>query len=136
MVSLIPIPVFHGGGRAHAAVGTVLRHATHVLASEWDPLLYMSLIEQEHGTYSLLVPTMIEAGVPNFDIGIWFGFLYPAKTPKAAVERMNSEVQKILDMPEVSTRIAQMGYLVAGGQPGGLTQGIGKDAARFKKPVS
>ena len=81
------------------------------------------------------VPTMIEAGVPNFDIGIWFGFLYPAKTPKAAVERMNSEVQKILDMPEVSTRIAEMGYLVAGGKPEVLTQRIEKDAATFKKLI-
>jgi fatty-acyl-CoA synthase len=63
------MPMFHIGALGHAAIGTVLRHATHVLASEWDPLLYMSLIEQEHGTYSLLVPTMIEAILRHPDRG-------------------------------------------------------------------
>jgi fatty-acyl-CoA synthase len=38
-----------------------VRQATHVLAPEWNPSLFMSLVESERGTYSLLVPTMIEA---------------------------------------------------------------------------
>jgi fatty-acyl-CoA synthase len=56
-----PMPMFHIGALGHAAVGAVVRQATHVLAAEWDPRLYMSLIARERGTYSLLVPTMIEA---------------------------------------------------------------------------
>ena len=56
-----PMPMFHIGALGHAAVGAVMRRATHVLAGEWSPELYMSLVEREGGTYSLLVPTMIEA---------------------------------------------------------------------------
>ena len=56
-----PMPMFHIGALGHAAVGAVMRRATHVLAAEWSPELYMSLVEREGGTYSLLVPTMIEA---------------------------------------------------------------------------
>ena len=56
-----PMPMFHIGALGHAAVGAVMRRATHVLAAEWSPGLYMSLVEREGGTYSLLVPTMIEA---------------------------------------------------------------------------
>lgn len=56
-----PMPMFHIGALGHAAVGSVMRHATHVLAKEWDPLLYMNLVQREGGTYSMLVPTMIEA---------------------------------------------------------------------------
>ncbi len=55
-----PMPMFHIGGLGHAAVGAVMRLATHVLVAEWDPKLYMAQIERERGTYSLLVPTMIE----------------------------------------------------------------------------
>src|SRR5262249_2543994 len=51
----------------HAGVGHVVRRATHVLASEWEATLYMSLVEREAGTYSLLVPTMIEAILANRD---------------------------------------------------------------------
>ena len=56
-----PMPMFHIGALGHAAVGAVMRRATHVLAAEWSPVLYMALVEREGGTYSLLVPTMIEA---------------------------------------------------------------------------
>ena len=56
-----PMPMFHIGSLGHAGVGGVVRKATHVLASEWEPGLYMKLVEREGGTYSLLVPTMIEA---------------------------------------------------------------------------
>lgn len=56
-----PMPMFHVGALGHAAIGSVMRRATHVLAREWDPLLYMSLVHREGGTYSMLVPTMIES---------------------------------------------------------------------------
>jgi fatty-acyl-CoA synthase len=56
-----PMPMFHIGALGHAGVGAIMRRATHVLAAEWDPRLYMALVEREGGTYSLLVPTMIGA---------------------------------------------------------------------------
>ncbi len=56
-----PMPMFHIGALGHAAVGAVALRATHVLAREWSAELFMSLAARERGTYSLLVPTMIEA---------------------------------------------------------------------------
>ena len=56
-----PMPMFHIGALGHAAVGAVARKATHVLAAEWEPTLFMALVAREGGTYALLVPTMIEA---------------------------------------------------------------------------
>ena len=81
------------------------------------------------------VPPLAEAGVPNFDIGIWFGFFYPAHTPKAAVERVNAELQKIVDAPEMRARIADMGYEAAGGRPEVLAQRIEKDSAKYRKLI-
>jgi fatty-acyl-CoA synthase len=56
-----PMPMFHIGALGHAGVGAVMRRATHVLASEWNRELFMELVHSERGTYSLLVPTMIES---------------------------------------------------------------------------
>lgn len=56
-----PMPMFHIGGLGHAGVGAIMRHATLVLASEWSPELFLDLVQSEGGTYSMLVPTMIEA---------------------------------------------------------------------------
>lgn len=56
-----PMPMFHIGALGHAGVGCVIHRATHVMAREWSPELYMQLVERERGSFSLLVPTMIEA---------------------------------------------------------------------------
>ena len=82
------------------------------------------------------MPTLAEAGVPNFDIGIWFGFFYPAKTPKPVIERVNTELQKILEMPEVKAKINDMGYSPAGGKPQALAQRLESDSAKFRKLVN
>lgn len=68
------MPMFHIGALGHAGVGTVMRDATHVLAPEWDPLLYISLVQRERGTFSVLVSTMIDAVLTHpqrakFDLG-------------------------------------------------------------------
>lgn len=53
------MPMFHIGG-SFASLGCVSRCATHVMAPAFDPVLFCKLIEEEKGTLSLLVPTMIE----------------------------------------------------------------------------
>lgn len=60
-VFISPMPLFYIGGLGHVGVGAVMHRATHVVVSHWDPALFMRLVEREGGTYSLLVPTMIEA---------------------------------------------------------------------------
>lgn len=60
-VFISPMPLFYIGGLGHVGVGAVMHRATHVVVSHWDAELFMALVEREGGTYSLLVPTMIEA---------------------------------------------------------------------------
>jgi tripartite-type tricarboxylate transporter receptor subunit TctC len=55
------------------------------------------------------VPTMIEAGVPNYDVASWFGVMVPAKTPAAVVERINREVQRILKTPKTQEQLKSQG---------------------------
>ena len=52
------------------------------------------------------VPTMREAGVPGFEASGWLGVLAPAGTAKSIVERLNAEVRKVVQIPEVRDRIA------------------------------
>ena len=55
------------------------------------------------------VPTFTQAGLPAFDVGLWFGLLAPAGTPQAAVDRLNNEVAKILATAEFRDRVAAQG---------------------------
>jgi len=55
------------------------------------------------------VPTVSEAGVPGYDAVIWLGVMAPAATPKPIVEKLNSEIQKIADSPDVKEIWAKQG---------------------------
>ncbi|MBC5766095.1 tripartite tricarboxylate transporter substrate binding protein [Ramlibacter albus] len=55
------------------------------------------------------VPTTAEAGVPGSEFNFWIGMMAPAKTPKEVVNRLNEEVVKALNTPEVKERFAALG---------------------------
>ena len=81
------------------------------------------------------VPTVAESGLPGFQSVTWFGILGPANTPKAVVERMNAEVNKALQLPEIQTRFAQMGFEPAGGTAADFAQTIRRDSQKWSKVI-
>lgn len=58
------------------------------------------------------VPTFTQAGLPGFDVGLWFGLLAPGGTPQAIVDRLNGEVAKILALPDFREKVALQGLEV------------------------
>jgi len=60
------------------------------------------------------VPTMSEAGVPGYETGIWLGLMAPAGTPRAVLERLNAEVNKVINTPEVKEAWAKQGAVPMG----------------------
>ena len=58
------------------------------------------------------VPTFTQAGLPGFDVGLWFGLLAHGATPKPIVERISAEVAKILAMPDFREKVAAQGLEV------------------------
>jgi tripartite-type tricarboxylate transporter receptor subunit TctC len=55
------------------------------------------------------VPTMIESGLPAFDVTGWFGFWAPAGTPRAVTVRLNAELNRIMREPDVRARAEEQG---------------------------
>ena len=62
------------------------------------------------------VPTLAEAGFPGLEMTTWYGVFAPAGTPKDVVAKLNAEIMKALQTPEVKTRIAGLA-----GEPGTMT---------------
>ncbi len=56
------------------------------------------------------VPTLIEAGVPDFVVAGWLGFALPANTPRAIVSRFNAEINRIAHSPEVKDKLLIQGF--------------------------
>lgn len=55
------------------------------------------------------VPTTAEAGLPGVEISAWYGIYMPASTPKAVVQKVHDEVNKVIAMPETKTRLEAVG---------------------------
>ena len=63
------------------------------------------------------VPTLAESGLPGFEIGSWQGVFAPAGTPPEIVKRLNAEIVKILNMPEVREKLIALGAEPVGDTP-------------------
>jgi tripartite-type tricarboxylate transporter receptor subunit TctC len=63
------------------------------------------------------LPTMIEAGVPNFQAMVWQGFSAPAGTPRPIVDRLNAAMRQALLAPEVVARFKELGAEPVGSTP-------------------
>ena len=59
--------------------------------------------------------TVAEAGVPGYEVGVWFGMVAPAATPPDVLAKLNGELNKILAMPDVKQKFADQGVNPAGG---------------------
>jgi len=63
------------------------------------------------------VPTMIESGVADFDVGGWFGLYGPARMDANLVARINAAARKMLAREEVAARLREQGYDIWSGTP-------------------
>ena len=64
------------------------------------------------------VPTMIESGFPDFDITGGMGVFAPAATPKEAIDRLSTEIIRVLHLPEVREGLLRDGFAVSAAGPG------------------
>jgi tripartite-type tricarboxylate transporter receptor subunit TctC len=62
-------------------------------------------------------PTVAEAGVPGFEVNVWFGMQVPAGTPKPIVDKLNRDIVSLLKDPEVVQRFRNQGVEVAASTP-------------------
>jgi tripartite-type tricarboxylate transporter receptor subunit TctC len=60
------------------------------------------------------LPTLAEAGVAGYETGLWLGLMAPAGTPRPILERLNSEVNKLLNSAEVKENWAKQGTITMG----------------------
>lgn len=81
------------------------------------------------------LPTVAESGFPGFDVQSWFGLAAPAGTPRAVVERINVEMNKVLAMPDVRKRLADLGATPDPGTPEQFRTWIGAEVKRWQGVV-
>ena len=81
------------------------------------------------------VPTFTEAGLPGFDAGTWNGFMAPTGTPRTIIDRLNSEIVKILRNPATMERLAADGSVAIGNTPEEYAAFLKAEHAKWSKVV-
>jgi tripartite-type tricarboxylate transporter receptor subunit TctC len=81
------------------------------------------------------LPTMIEAGVPGYDVTSWNGILAPAGTPAPILDRLNGELNRIIATPAMRDRMIALGYEPVGGTPEAFGKFIQSELAKWAPVV-
>jgi tripartite-type tricarboxylate transporter receptor subunit TctC len=81
------------------------------------------------------IPTIAEAGLPNFEVTIWFGLAAPKGIPPEAVAKLQAQLGKVLAMPEVKAKLASLGAEPLPGTPQTFTRMVEHDTAKWSKVV-
>ncbi len=81
------------------------------------------------------VPTMAEAGLPGYVFDPWFGILAPAKTPQPLLAKLNGEIARILQLPDVREKMLAIGAEPAPTTPDGFDAHIRAEVIKFRRIV-
>ncbi len=81
------------------------------------------------------VPTMAESGLPGFDVQSWFGLAAPAGTPRPVIERLNAELNKVLNAPDVRQRLQEMAATPVPGTPEQMRSFAQSETQRWREVV-
>jgi len=81
------------------------------------------------------VPTVAESGLPGFSYTLWGGLFAPAGTPESVIDSLNKEVNLILAMPDIKTRLDADNVSVPKNTPAEFAEYVKAEAAKFEKLV-
>jgi tripartite-type tricarboxylate transporter receptor subunit TctC len=81
------------------------------------------------------LPTVAESGVPGFEIATWLGMAAPSATPPAIVARLNAEVLRVLQQPDVQQRLHAMGFTLSSFSAEQFTRFIRAEHEKWSKVI-
>jgi tripartite-type tricarboxylate transporter receptor subunit TctC len=82
------------------------------------------------------VPTFSQAGLQGYDVPLWYGLFAPAATPKDVLARIHDDVVKVLNMPEVKSRINNAGLDIGGNSMADFQKFIASDLKNWEKTIT
>ena len=81
------------------------------------------------------LPTIAESGLPGYEVNGWYGLLAPAGTPAPIVKRLNTEIRKALENPEMREKLSGLGVEAASSTPAEFEKVIKTDIAKWARLI-
>lgn len=119
-------------GRVDVMFNLIPNVMEHVKAGK---LKVLAISGEQRSSLAPEIPTVSESGLPGFGFSVWIGVLAPAGTPRPVIERLNTEITKIVTSPEVRERFAKQGVEVAPTTPDRFNAYLKEEVDRWGKVV-
>jgi tripartite-type tricarboxylate transporter receptor subunit TctC len=119
-------------GRSHIIIQSAVSTLAHLQSGR---LRVLATTGSKRMTELPAVPTMIEAGLPGYEVYVWYGVLAPAGTSPEIVMRLNHELVRIFNLPDVKAKLLAQGGELATGSPAEFTEFIRNDVAKWNKVI-
>ena len=119
-------------GQVHAMFANPLSSMPHVKRGR---LRALGVTTAKRSKVLHELPTVAESGVPGFETSTWFGMFAPAGTPAAIIGRLNADIVRICNQPEVIDRLAPDGGEPVGSTPEQFGQHLAREIARWREVV-
>jgi tripartite-type tricarboxylate transporter receptor subunit TctC len=116
------------GGHVAIMFDTITTSIPHVKAGK---LKALATTGEKRSPLAPDVPTMIEAGVPGFEISAWYMMFAPKSMPKDVVQKINGAVNKAIADPEVAQRLGAQGVAFVGGSVRGAEGFLSSEVDRW-----
>lgn len=120
------------GGQISMMFDTVSNQVQYIASGKVKPLGVTGKVRSEALPN---VPTVAEAGLPGYEVTIWFGLAAPARTPAEVVATMNRQLEQVMARPEVRARLAALGAEPMTGSPQSFARLIEEDSAKWSAVV-
>jgi len=119
-------------GQVHMLFGNVLSSMTHVKTGK---LRALAVTTAKRSMVLPDLPTVSESGVTGYQNSTWFGLLAPAGTPSAVLSKLNAELVKTSQSPDIVERLAPDGGEPVGSTPEQFGRHLALEIARWRKVV-
>ncbi len=120
------------GGQIQMLFSTLLQADTQLKAGRVRAL---AVTTKKRSPAAPELPTMQEAGVAGYEVAGWYGVLAPAKTPRPIIDKLNTEIVRILHSPDVQNRLVADGSEAVGSTPEQFGNHIKSEVAKWGKVI-
>jgi tripartite-type tricarboxylate transporter receptor subunit TctC len=120
------------GGQVHLYFATISTAIPHLRAGK---LRALGVTSAKRSVAAPEFPTIAESGVPGYDHTSWVGMLAPAKTPPAAVAKLQAEAAKVVQLQDVRTLLLRDGLEAVGNRPADFGAIVRTEVAKWHKVV-
>lgn len=119
-------------GQTDLMFDTMLSAMPHVKAGK---LKALAVTSSQRSPVAPNIPTVAESGLPGYEAIAWNGILAPAGTPKEVIARLNTELRKVLENPDVRQRFEAQGFAASWNSPTDFGNFLQAEVGKWAKVV-